>query len=209
MHHIDIIKFFISLLAMCNPLTVVPIFLALSEKYSVQQRNAIVMTTCIAAVIIFIIATWAGTAILSLFGINTASFETAGGLIILSIGLNMVSGNSNPPHHDNQDQQDALKKPNIAVVPLAIPIMAGPGALTIIMINANKYNAILDKVYICIASVLLVILVGLSLYFAKYIFKLLGASGIKIASRIMGLILAAIAIEMLHNGLIVLFPGLN
>lgn len=209
MDHLNVIKLFVSLFAMCNPLTVVPIFLALSEKYTVEQRRAIAIKASIAAVIIFIITTWAGKAVLGLFGIDIPAFEVAGGLIILSMGLTMIHGSSDHPGHNDDDHQNALNQPNIAVVPLAIPIMAGPGVLTIIMINASQYNTILDRVWISITAVILAVLVGISLYFAKYIFKLLGQSGIKVTSRIMGLILAAIAIDMLHSGLIALFPGLN
>ncbi len=207
MHFEQISKLFIALFAICNPMTVLPIFLTLCAERSNEEQRSTAVKAGIAAMIIFIVCTWLGTPILDIFGIDIPSFQVAGGLIVLLIALSMVQDSASRSQQASTNDKATLNKPSIAVVPLAIPLMAGPGAITTVIVAAGRYTSILDKVWISLVAILVAIIVGVSLYYADVIYRTIGQNGIKITGRVMGIILTAIAVSILREGLTTLFPG--
>ena len=129
------------------------------------------------------------------------------GIIVLMIGLNMLANNS-AHKHSPDELQDAKSRASIAVVPLAIPIVAGPGTMAAVLVAAQQDHTVLSKVEISIVIVALAAFCGLLFSFAKPISDKLGAAGMGVVTRVMGMVLAAIAIGMLAEGLKGLLPGL-
>lgn len=204
----EIITFTIAMLAITNPIGNLAIFASLTGDKSLQEKRKTAFVAGIAIFIILILVTWTGDLLLRAFGIDIASFETAGGLIIALMGISMLHAKTSGIHHSKEDQENAQTKTSVAVVPIAIPIVAGPGAITTIVVNTHQYSTIEDKVFISCVSIGIALILWLAFYFSAPVSRLLGISGINIVTRIMGIILTAIAFGMMASGFKALFPGL-
>ena len=176
-----------------------------------QARNEVVKTAwaCSAAVFVtLLLVTWAGPAILSFFGITVDSLRAAGGLIVLIIGLHMLF-NKAEHKQSEAEVEDGMRRESIAVVPLAIPIVAGPGTMATVLVATQQSAAVLSKLEISVVIAAAAMLIGVVFTFSQPIAARLGASGMGVVTRVMGLILAAIAMGMLADGLKVMLPGLS
>lgn len=195
------IKVLIAILVLVNPFEGVPVFISSTSNLSRQQKSAIAKKTSIAVFIILIISLFLGKYVLELFGISIPSFSLAGGIIILIIALQMVLGKSNSgekslPSDPNQDMSD------IAVVPLAIPLLAGPGAISSIIVYGSRSTGIVD--YIVLSSIVLLVamIVMASLNATTRMEKVLTSTRVKIITKISGLLVAAIAVELIFSSVI-------
>jgi multiple antibiotic resistance protein len=194
------LKFAVALVALLNPLYGIPIFLGMTKGYTPAERsrtaNIITLTVFVAA----IIATLIGEEILAFFGINVPSFQIAGGIIVLGIGLSML--NDEPPTSGDSKAHEAgkEKKSNIAIVPLSIPLTIGPGCFATIILFAHLIDDGGEIVTMIPAVFLICVLLWAGLYFADTISRLLGETVISVITRIMALILTAVAVEMIING---------
>lgn len=205
----EIITFTIAMLAITNPIGNLAIFASLTSDKSLEEKKHTAFIAGVAILIILIIVTWTGDLLLKAFGIDIASFETAGGLIIALMGLSMLHAKTSEIHHTKDEHEDAKTKQSIAVVPIAIPLVAGPGAITTIIVSTNTFSTIEDKVFITCVSIAISLILWFAFYFSAPVSRLLGVSGINIVTRIMGIILTAIAIGMMASGFKALFPGLS
>ena len=208
MSEAEITTFAVAMLAITNPIGNLAIFAGLTGDKTTEEKKKTAFVAGLAILIILIIVTWSGELILQAFGIDIAAFETAGGLIIALIGLSMLHAKTSGIHHSPEEREEAKTKDSVAVVPIAIPIVAGPGAITTIVVQVQKSGTIEDKLIITVVSIAIAFLLWLCFYFSGPVSRLLGVTGINIVTRIMGIILAAIAFQMLANGLKTLYPGL-
>ena len=210
-----LLTLFVALFAITNPVGSLAIFAAMTTDRTDQERKKTAIHSCIAITIILIVVTWAGSAILSFFGISPSAFEVGGGLVIVLLGLSMMNGHNNSKsghsslQYDSKEHKEALEKDNVAVVPIAIPIVAGPGAITTIIIHTHALHSVGDKFAVSGICIILSVIIFLCFYFSSYITKIMGQSGMKIVTRIMGLIIIAIAFSMIAQGMLTLFPGLR
>ncbi len=203
----DFINFLVAMIAITNPIGNCAIFIGLSAEKSIAEQRKTAMLTAISVTIILLLTTWIGSAILDVFGISVPAFQLAGGLIIILLGLSMLQSKKSEMSHTHDEHQQAKKKDSIAVVPMAIPIIAGPGAITTILANSHKFLGVSGKLYSSLADILVTLIILLTLYFSGHISRFLGDAGIKIATRVMGLILVAMAMQMVADGLTTLFPA--
>lgn len=205
----DTVKFLVAMIIMMNPLGSLSIFLQLTKKFTVNEQNKTALHCCLTMIIIMVITIWGGSQFLDLMGITIPSFRFAGGIILLLTGLSMLQSKESPISHTPEDDVAAEERHSIAVVPLALPIIIGPGAISTLIIASNDYPAIPHKFWISILCIGLAIGMGLILYFGNAIAKFVGDSVIKVITRIMGMIIMAIAVSMLSNGLLGMFPTLR
>jgi multiple antibiotic resistance protein len=197
----------ISLLAVLNPFEVSTIYLSMIEGRSKQELNAIAVLFTIAVAIILLVSFWVGHIFLKLFGLNLPSFEVAGGLILAFIGLGMILPKPAPA---NSNTSPGAGKQQIAVVPLAIPIAAGPGVIAIVIADAERlHNVFADKAIFTGILLILALIMGMTVKYTPTIGRKLGHTAMQTISRVMGLIITAIALNMLANGMLGLFPGLQ
>ncbi len=199
---------FVALLAIVNPIGIVPIFLTLTSGDSENDRRHTAHLSALSVGIILLLAAFAGEAILGFFGIGLPSFRVGGGILVLLMAISMLQAKQSRLRQSPSEAEYAEDKENVAVVPLAIPLMAGPGAISLAIIHGHQAVSLQNKFMLggSIVAVALVALVSLSL--AKPIGKALGVTGLNIATRIMGLILASIGVQMIAQGLLILLPGL-
>jgi multiple antibiotic resistance protein len=205
----EIIKFAIALIVITNAFGAIPIFLGITGDNTNQERKSIATKAGISIAVIFIVGIVMGGWILEIFGISVDAFRVAGGIIIFMLGISMLNSKQSPIKHTKQEQKHAVEKEDIAIVPLALPIIAGPGTISTLIVYSNQYPGIIDKSIMIGVSLVVASGITLLLLFATKVGNYLGISGIKIATRVMGMLLSALAIEMIHNGLLALLPGLR
>jgi len=201
------LSFIISMLAITNPAGSLAVFLAMTADKTESDRKQTALTATLAIFVVLILMTWIGIPILKVFGISLPAFQITGGLIILLRGLAMLHSKETPTSQTADELEAKSYRDSIAVVPLAIPIIAGPGVMTNVIIFSRHFPDFWDKMLICLEILVVTLIVGAVLFFASRIGRILGDTGIKITTRIMGLLLAAIAMSMITHGLTELFPG--
>lgn len=202
------VNHFIGLLVIANPLSALPAVLRVTRNQSLPQKRHTGRVSAFAVGIILLVAAWIGTPLLLILGIQIAAFQVAGGIIIFMLALSMLNAEESPIKHSTEEQKE--KQTDLgAVVPLAIPIIAGPGAISTVIVSVNQFPGILNQILISISAILVSLVMGILLYFAADLEKFFGKSGINIINRLGGLILAAISMQTLSNGIMGLFPLLK
>lgn len=196
------LKFLAALLALLNPLYAIPIFLSLTQGYTPAERNRTALIASTTVAVTGVIATMLGEEVLSVFGIDIPSFRIAGGIIILGIALSML--NADPPSAGDTEaaSEGHKRKGNIAVVPLAIPLTLGPGTIATVIVFAHQLDDASELVTLVPVVLGASFLIWLGLRFAGPISTLLGQTVISVITRIMAIILAAVAIEMVITGVV-------
>ena len=163
----------------------------------------------VAVAVILTIAVWVGGALLAFFGIGIPAFRIAGGLLVLLIAIAMFGAKTSPARHTDAEQLEAEAKNDISVVPLAIPLLAGPGAISLAIVDAHQAGSLMGKLAFKLGILGVAAIVWLVLRMAEPIGRRLGTGGLNIATRVMGLILAAMAVQFMAEGMLELFPGLS
>ncbi len=200
-------SFVAALFSMMNPIGNVGVFAGMTADRAADQARRIAWTCAAAIAITLLIVAWGGSLALGFFGITVDSLRAAGGVIVLLIGLHMLF-NKSEHKHSAAELEDAESRASIAVVPMAIPIVAGPGTMATVLVAAQQHPSVLSKIEMSIVIGGLSALCGLLFSFATPISKRLGESGMGVVTRVMGMILAAIAMGMLADGLKGMLPGL-
>lgn len=201
---------FVALFSVLNPLGAIPIFVGLTQDDSKQERSRISLWTAINVIIILVISFFIGDYALKFFGISIDSLRIAGGIVIMSSGFALLSGGFSKNRGVNKEvQNDAQKRNDIALSPLAIPMLAGPGSISLMIASYQDYSGNLDRVLICLAVVVIGLTIFLILRSAQYLAKVLGASGIVAISRIMGFIVLAIGIQYITNAVVNILSEIN
>jgi len=200
-------------MAIFSPFAAIPIFISLTSHTTAQEKKDVAKTAAIAAGIAGLVSIWIGQYILLFFGISIASFKIAGGILLLLMSINMLNAKVPKAKNTKSELKEAKKKSinikEIAVVPLAIPLIAGPGAISTIIIFSQKSSAILHLFVMSAIVIIIGFYIWLSLRMSTFISNKLGITGINIISRVMGLILASISIEFITSGLLEVFPVLG
>ena len=204
----EYVKFFTGMLAIVNPIGAIPMFLSLTTSQSVAERNRTGLLAAFTVLLVLGASLLMGEALLHFFGITIASFRVAGGILILLIAISMMHAKLSAAKQTEEETQDAAEKDSIAVVPLGLPLLAGPGAISTIILFAHRDASLTHYVIGGAEIVLLAASIWLSFRLAPTIGRLLGKTGINIITRIMGLIIAALGVEFITNGLKQLLPGL-
>jgi multiple antibiotic resistance protein len=203
------IKFLVGIFAILNPLGTIPIYLSLMADRRPDEMRRTALKAAVAVAVILTLAVWVGGALLSFFGIGIPAFRIGGGLLVLLIAVAMFGAKTSPAQHTDAEQAEAEAKDDIAVVPLAIPLLAGPGAISLTIVDAHQAGSFSNKILFCLGIIGVSVIVWMVLRLAEPIGKRLGTGGLNIATRVMGLILAAMAVQFMADGMLELFPGLS
>ncbi|MBE2895328.1 YchE family NAAT transporter [Pasteurellaceae bacterium HPA106] len=203
------IQFFIGLVAIVNPFGILPIFVSMTANQYEAERKKTTLMTCVSVAVILLISVFVGQLILNLFSISIDAFRIAGGILIVTIAMTMINGKLGDQKQNKEEQTtDVTEYNNIAVVPLAMPIMAGPGSISTTIVWSSRYNSWVDLGAFSVAVLLFALLCYALFRSAPYIVSLLGKTGSNVVTRIMGVILMSLGIEVAVVGIGNLFPGL-
>lgn len=201
-------SFIAALFSMMNPIGNLGVFAGMTADRPDAEVRKIAWTCAAAVALTLLVVAWTGSLLLQFFGISVDSLRAAGGIIVLMIGLNMLFNKAAEHKHSPGELEDAKQRASIAVVPMAIPIVAGPGSMAAVLVAGEQHSSVLSRVEISLVIIALAALIGLLFNFAAPISRRLGESGMGVITRVMGLVLAAIAMGMLTTGLKGLLPGL-
>ncbi|WP_425043569.1 MarC family protein [Primorskyibacter sp. S87] len=203
------ISFFGALFAIMNPVTNLPIFLSVTDGTWVETQRRIALKTALYSLILGTSFAVAGSQLLHLFGISIDDFRVAGGLVVLLIALNMLNGNESSSHHGTDGEKSDYPDPEtVAFYPLTFPIIVGPGTITTLILFAHQAETLPEKIAFATVFGGIVALLALVFWNAPTLAKHLSGTARVIMSRLMGMILAAIAVGMIVAGLKSLLPGL-
>ncbi len=203
------VKVFGALFAIMNPLSGLPVFLTLTDGMTPAEQRRIALQTGLYITIIGVVTAFSGRAVLSFFGISVHDLQVAGGLVVLGIAFSMLNGTPSTAHHGSaSEQSDFASSGSVAFYPLAFPLMMGPGALTTLILFAGQADGIANWIGYFAAMAVVVASVTLVFALGSVIGRHLSGGARVIVSRVMGLILAAIAVQMIVEGLRALLPGL-
>ena len=193
--------------AIVNPFSTIPVFISLTAHYSAYERKRVARGTATSVFMILVVAYFIGGVLLKFFSISVASFRVAGGILILMTAFSMLQGRLSATKQTDDEASEAQEKEHIAVIPLALPLLAGPGSISLVIIASANTQTIMDTFAAVVGILVIAILTWLILNGGVKIAEKLGTTGMKITTRLMGLILASIAIEFIVAGLGAKFPG--
>jgi multiple antibiotic resistance protein len=204
----DSIKLAVSLLSILNPIGVIPIFLALTESFSVDKVHKIATSCALTVVITLGISLLMGQGLLDFFGISIASFTIGGGILIFTMALQMISAQQTDSKM-SKEEEEGLVPGEIGIVPLAIPLLSGPGTISTTIIYSSKLPTTIHWIGAIATIIFAGFLVKFVFHYARRIGSKLGTIGLNVMTRVMGLILLAISIEMIFGGIRSMLPGLQ
>jgi multiple antibiotic resistance protein len=203
----------ITLLAIVNPLACVPFFIHYTQGFSRPQRQRTVFIASITAFAVIAASALLGLQILEFFNISLASFQVGGGMLLLTSALSMLNAQPAEARANADEVHDAEARAaegaSIAVVPLTIPLLTGPATMSTVVIYAEKARDLVQLGTLVGYGVVIALATALCFSLATPIARVLGRTGINVMTRLMGLILAALAVEVMADGLLKLFPALG
>jgi len=205
----EYIKIFIGLLAIVNPIGAIPLFISMTADETGSQRRQTINHVGFGVIVILLVALFFGDPLLQFFGITIDSFRVGSGILILLMAIAMLHAKTSQIRQTDEEADESIDKASVAIVPLAMPLLAGPGAISTVILAAHKSSGVAHYMSIALGIALLSLVVWAVLRLSPWIERHISATGINIFTRIMGLILAAIAIEFIANGLKGLFPALG
>ena len=212
---VEIGKILVAFLVLINPFSALSIYLDLTQNHSTREKRRIARTAALAVFAVITVFTLTGGFLLKFLGISVGSFQVGGGILVLLIAISMMNGNDNPAKpgagSDQNELTDHLPQKNakaIAVVPVAIPITIGPGGISTVIIYASAAKTGGDIARIIAAGFLVSLICYFILIVAGRISRRLGTTGLTILNRIMGMMLAAVSVEIIVAGLKAIFPKL-
>jgi multiple antibiotic resistance protein len=192
-----------SIFFLVDPFAAIPTFLAITESADPARRKRMARKACITCFIVLTSFALGGQLIFRMFGITLPAFEVAGGLILLLIGLDMLEAKRSPTQEAHGDTEEAAAKEDAGIVPLGIPMLAGPGAISSVMVLVGQVPSILHwEMGAILGSITLTCLISYwVLAGAGRVRQVMGETGLRILVRIMGLLLVALAMQFFVNGL--------
>jgi multiple antibiotic resistance protein len=194
-----IIKTTIAMIAIVDPIGCLPLFLSLTSQHKKINKNNVVKMTAITVFIILVTSLFLGDKILNMFGITMPSFQICGGILLLIMAISMMLGKHQIIESGKDGKSD---KELIAFVPLSIPLLAGPGAMSNMIIAAHQAPNFINQTFLLLPCLVVSLLIWITLSFAENISKVIGTIGTKIITRVMGLLLGSMAIEFITRGVL-------
>jgi len=205
------LKPLIALLAIVNPIGAIPFFISFTQTFTREQRQRTIHVASFASFVVIAVSAVAGLRIIEFFGISIASFQVGGGSLLLISSLQML--NAQPAETRQEDVSEGNQKvdagDSIAIVPLTIPLLTGPATISTMVIYAEKARHWWEVGALVLYGVVIGVAVYLAFRASGRIARVLGRTGINVMTRLMGLILAAMAVEIMADGLLKLFPVLG
>ncbi len=205
----DLLKFGITLLSIINPLGAIPVFLGFTKNHKNLNIKKVTNTTSMASTITLLISLFFGQAMLNFFGISIASFTIGGGLLLFTMAFSMISAHQSTSKINTEEIRSLDFEQEIGIIPLAIPLLSGPGAISTSIIYSKNFNHLTHWIGAVVVIIVIGLIIKLILSYADRIGERLGQIGLNVMTRIMGLILLSMSIEMIAGGIKEIMPILK
>ncbi|HCI12400.1 MAG: amino acid transporter [Gallionellales bacterium GWA2_60_142] len=202
-------KIFISLFAILDPFGIIPIIVLFTAGMTAARRAYVARLASLTVCAILMVALLIGQPLLAFFGISIHSFLVAGGILLLLMAIKMMLGNFYTSGSGKNGHADGETVSANAIVPLSTPLLAGPGSISAVIVEAHKADGLMHYLVMSMEIILLGFIVWLTFMIAPWVAQRIGKIGISVFTRLMGLILAAISVEFIASGMRGLFPALG
>lgn len=204
-----VIYLFFALFSVLNPIGTVPIFVGLTQDYDKNERAKVSLWTSIDVFIILIVSFFIGQYVLTFFGITINALRISGGIIIATSGFKLLNGKFNKERGINKKvEQDIQERNDISLTPLAIPMLAGPGSISLLIAYYQEHHTSYELIASSISILAVSIAIYLILRSAHYLAKILGSSGIVAISRIVGFLTIAIGVQYIISSVLSIIRGI-
>lgn len=205
----DVLKFSITLISIINPLGAIPVFLGLTKNHKNLNIKNVTNTCATACGVTILVSLIIGQSLLNFFGISVASFTIGGGLLLFMMAFSMISGHQSNTKINNEEIRSVDFEREIGIIPLAIPLLSGPGAISTSIIHAKNFTTTAHWVAGIFMVIAIALIIKIILSYADKIGEKLGQIGLNVMTRIMGLILLSMSIEMIAFGIKEIMPVLK
>ena len=205
----EYIKVVVALFVIVDPVGNAPIFLGLTEGQTAREKNRTAWTASAVTVVALVGSALAGSQILYFFGIRIPSFQVAGGLLLLLTAISMLQAKMSATRQSAQEADEAGARESVAVVPLAIPLCAGPGAIATAVLYGHQMTGAFNAAFLIAACVVVGVSLYLSFLLSGWLGRHISRTGLNVMTRLAGIILAALGVEFIAKGMIQLLPGLG
>lgn len=202
-------RFAIALIVIVDPLAALPLFLQLTEGFTPRERKRTARVTALAVAGVLAAAALAGESLLGVFGTSLAAFRIGGGIVLLLMALSMLTAEPDRTRHTPEEDLASREKASVAVVPLGVPLLAGPGAISAVILQMNSGAGVAHAALVLGTIALLAALCWLALRHAERVGRWIGPIGMNVVIRLFGLLLAAIGVEFIAAGVKEMFPALT
>lgn len=198
---------FTAIFAIVDPLAVIPVFLSLTDTYSQKEREIASRKACVIATLILLTFALSGEGIFKLFGISMNAFRIAGGILLLLLGIAQLDAHRE--RVKTEEENESFSREDISIFPLAVPLLAGPGAISTVVLQSGEVKGFLGMALFISAIMLAFVASFFLLRSAPYLYRVLGKTGINLVTRVMGIILTAIAIQFIIDGIVGVIQNLK
>jgi multiple antibiotic resistance protein len=190
---------FTALFAIVDPFAMIPVYLSLTDRYSAQERTKVVKKATLIATGILVLFALSGEGIFRLFGISIPAFRIAGGILLLLLGIEQLQATRE--RVKSEEETESYARDDISIFPLAVPLLAGPGAISTVVLKASETTTFLGYTWLVTAIILVFLISFYLLKSAPYLFRHLGKTGVNLVTRLMGILLTAIAVQFIIDGI--------
>jgi multiple antibiotic resistance protein len=201
--------FFVTLFSVLNPVHAVPLYVAMVPVRTIETTRRVALLAATTVLLALLLALFIGEELLAFFGITLPAFQVGGGILILLMGLSMLQGQVSPAKSTPAETEEAAQWREIAVVPLGTPILAGAGSLSTVIVFDHQADSWSEWGTLPVGIIVNAILCWALLHYSDGLIRLLGRTGVNVISRLMGMILVAMAVQFMADGMHGLFPGLT
>jgi len=197
----SIVTIFLTVFIVVDPFGIVPVFISLTGDLSPQRRRKTIVKSVVVAFIVLCIFIFTGNAILRFLGIQPGSFFIAGGILMFIVSMDLLLGKpgrtkTSPSEHDEERE-------DVSIFPLAIPMLAGPGAITTVLLYVSEDRLPSYVTLILVGSVALALVIaGITMRLSSYFLRVLGKTGVSVIERIMGIVLTGLSVQFVYDGLL-------
>jgi multiple antibiotic resistance protein len=202
----EFLAILVPLLIIMDPIGNLPLFLSFTADNSIAEQRRMAAQACLASAVLLLIFAFVGDGLLALFGITIPAFQIAGGFVFFIYATQMLALFPSGLKSSVDEEREGVRKQNIALVPLAVPMLAGPGAITAVLVWRQQMTSG-DQAWPLVAAIFTAcLIVYVALHFAGLLRRVLGVGGIRVITRLMGLLLTVIAVQFMVNGVTALYP---
>ncbi|MBR1945860.1 MAG: NAAT family transporter [Alphaproteobacteria bacterium] len=202
---VDFLHFSLAMLAVCAPQSAIPVFINLTDGMGRREKAGIARQTGIAVACVLCSSAFFGSALLDMFGVSLNSFRIAGGILLMSIAFGMMKASEK--RHTKEEQAEAENREAIGVMPLAIPVISGPGSISAMVIATQMDKSLPHLIAVLCSGLAVATVAWLLLRVADKLAAVLGQTGLNIIGRLCGMLLAALAVEFIYTSLKDMFPA--
>jgi multiple antibiotic resistance protein len=194
------VTIFLAIFIVVDPLGIIPVYISLTDGLSPQKRNSTILTAVIVAFVVLCVFAFSGNAILRFIGIQPGSFFIAGGILLFIVSIDLLFGR--PGRTKTSAEATVPEREDVAVFPLAIPMLAGPGAITTVLLYVSQERGGFALIPVLLASAALALAcAGVAMRLSALVLKVLGKTGVSVIERIMGILLSGLSVQFVHDGL--------